>query len=57
MASDSGQKRPITVGYTRPDYTQIDAGVSEGEVVAITGLERLEDGKKIRLIEIQEAEA
>ncbi len=50
------EKRPITVGYTRPDYSQIDAGVSEGEIVAISGLEKLEDGKKVRLLETQEAE-
>lgn len=50
------KKRPITVGYTRPDYTQIDAGLSEGEVIAVSGLERLEDGKKVRLLETQEAE-
>ncbi len=52
----SVKKRPITVGYTRPDYTQIDAGLSEGEVVAISGLEKLEDDKKVRLLETQEAE-
>lgn len=50
------EKRAVTVGYTRPDYSQIDAGLSEGEVIAISGLERLEDGKKIRLLETQEAE-
>lgn len=50
------KKRPITVGYTRPDYTQIDAGLSEGEVIAVSGLERLEDKKKVRLLETQEAE-
>ncbi len=50
------EKRPLTVGYTRPDYSQIDAGLTEGEVVAISGLERLEDGKKVRLLETQEAE-
>ncbi len=49
-------KRPLTIGYKRPDYSQVDAGISEGELVAISGLERLEDGKKIRLLEIQEAE-
>jgi membrane fusion protein (multidrug efflux system) len=50
------EKRPVTVGYTRTDYSQIDAGLTEGEIVAMTGFERLEDGKKIRLIETQEAE-
>jgi len=34
----------------------MDAGVSEGELIAISGLERLEDGTKIRLLETQEAE-
>ena len=50
------EKRPIAIGYTRPDYSQVDAGVSEGEIVAVSGLERLEDGKSIRLLETQEAE-
>lgn len=50
------EKRPITVGYTRSDYSQIDAGLAEGEIVAMTGFERLEDGKKVRLVETQEAE-
>lgn len=50
------EKRAVTVGYTRPDYSQIDAGVTEGELVAVSGLERLEDGTKIRLLETQEAE-
>ncbi len=53
---DTVEKRAITVGYTRPDYSQVDAGLSEGEVVAVSGLERLEDGKKVRLLEVQEAE-
>ena len=51
------EKRAITIGYTRPDYSQIDAGLTEGEIVAISGLERLEDGKTVRLLETQEAEA
>lgn len=50
------EKRPVTIGYTRTDYSQIDAGLTEGEIVVMTGFERLEDGKKVRLIETQEAE-
>jgi RND family efflux transporter MFP subunit len=50
------EKRAVTIGYTRPDYSQVDAGISEGELVAISNLERLEDGSKIRLLETQEAE-
>jgi len=53
---ETAEKRAVTVGYTRPDYSQIDAGLSEGELVAVSGLERLEDGTKIRLLETQEAE-
>ena len=54
--SHTVEKRAITIGYTRPDYSQIDAGISEGELVAISSLEKLEDGKKVRLLETQEAE-
>ncbi|HTL46999.1 MAG TPA: efflux RND transporter periplasmic adaptor subunit [Verrucomicrobiae bacterium] len=54
--SEAAEKRAVTVGYTRPDYSQIDAGISEGELVAVSGLERLEDGTKIRILETQEAE-
>ncbi len=50
------EKRALTIGYTRPDYSQVDAGLSEGELVAVSGLEKLEDGTKIRLLETQEAE-
>lgn len=50
------EKRSIAVGYTRTDYSQIDAGISEGEVIAITGMDKLEDGKEVRLVETQEAE-
>ncbi len=50
------EKRAVTVGYTRPDYSQIDSGLSEGELVAASGLEQLEDKKKIKILETQEAE-
>lgn len=50
------EKRAITVGYTRPDYSQIDSGLTEGEAVVTSGLEQLEDKKKIKILEIQEAE-
>ncbi|MBU9888424.1 MAG: efflux RND transporter periplasmic adaptor subunit [Candidatus Omnitrophica bacterium] len=56
IEAGTAEKRPVTVGYTRPDYCQIDAGLTEGELVVVTGFERLEDGKKIRLIETQEPE-
>ena len=52
----TAEKRAITVGYTRPDYSQIDSGLSEGELVIISGLEQLEDKKKVKVLETQEAE-
>ncbi|MBI3312677.1 MAG: efflux RND transporter periplasmic adaptor subunit [Candidatus Omnitrophica bacterium] len=50
------EKRTIAIGYTRPDYSQVDAGLTEGEIVAVSGLEKLEEGKTVRLLETQEAE-
>lgn len=49
-------KRPVTIGYTRPDYSQIDSGLSEGELIVSSGLEQLEDKKPIKILETQEAE-
>ncbi|HRK62011.1 MAG TPA: efflux RND transporter periplasmic adaptor subunit [Candidatus Omnitrophota bacterium] len=50
------KKTPITVGYTRPDYVQIDAGLQENDVIAMSGFESLEDGKTIKLLDTQQAE-
>ncbi len=50
------KKTPITIGYTRPDYVQIDAGLQEGDVIAMSGFENLEDGKAIKLLDTQQAE-
>lgn len=49
-------KQPIVVGYQRADYAQVDSGVKEGDLIAISGLDRLEDETKVRIIETQEAE-
>jgi membrane fusion protein, multidrug efflux system len=49
-------KTPIVVGYSRVDYAQIDSGIKEGDLVAISGLDRLEEGTKVKVIETQEAE-
>lgn len=50
------KKTPITVGYTRPDYVQVDAGLQEGDLIAMSGFENLEDGKTIKLLDTQQAE-
>ncbi len=50
------EKRPVVIGYTRADYSQVDAGVSEGELIAANNLERLQDGKQVRVAETQDAD-
>ncbi len=50
------KKTPVVVGYSRIDYAQIDSGLREGDLIAISSLERLEDGAKVKIIETQEAE-
>jgi membrane fusion protein (multidrug efflux system) len=47
-------KRNIKVGYTRPDYSQVDAGLEEGELVCVSGLEKLEEGMEVKVVEQQE---
>lgn len=47
-------KRKIKIGYTRPDYSQIDAGLEEGELVCVSGLEKLEEGMAVKVVEQQE---
>ena len=49
-------KTPVVVGYSRVDYAQIDSGIREGDLVAVSGLERLQEGSKVKIIETQEAE-
>ena len=49
-------KTPVVIGYSRVDYAQIDSGLREGDLVAVSGLERLEEGAKVKIIETQEAE-
>ncbi|MBI4550129.1 MAG: efflux RND transporter periplasmic adaptor subunit [Candidatus Omnitrophica bacterium] len=47
-------KRNIKIGYTRPDYSQVDAGLEEGELVCVSGLEKLEEGMEVKVVEQQE---
>ena len=49
-------KAPVVVGYSKVDYVQIDSGVRENDLVAVSGFERLKEGGKVRIIETQEAE-
>ncbi|HNV86571.1 MAG TPA: efflux RND transporter periplasmic adaptor subunit, partial [Candidatus Omnitrophota bacterium] len=36
-------KRNIKIGYKRSDYSQVDAGLEEGELVCVSGLEKLSE--------------
>ncbi|MBI4398917.1 MAG: efflux RND transporter periplasmic adaptor subunit [Candidatus Omnitrophica bacterium] len=47
-------KKPVKIGYQREDYTQIDSGITDGDLVIIHGYEKLEDGTKIKVLEKQE---
>jgi membrane fusion protein, multidrug efflux system len=39
--------RPVTVGTTEGDHAEITSGVSPGEVVVMTGVDKLQDGSKV----------
>jgi membrane fusion protein (multidrug efflux system) len=49
-------KRNIKIGYTRPDYSQVDAGLEEGELVCVSGLEKLKEGIQVKVVEQQQVE-
>jgi len=40
--------RPITEGVTQDDETEITSGLSEGDVVVLTGVDRLQEGSKVK---------
>jgi membrane fusion protein, multidrug efflux system len=52
----TAMKTPVVVGYSRVDYAQIDSGLREEDLIVVSGMDRLEEGSKIRIIETQEAE-
>ena len=39
--------RPITVGITEGDQSEIISGLSPGEVVVMTGVDKLQEGTKV----------
>ncbi|OGW76540.1 MAG: hypothetical protein A3J52_00630 [Omnitrophica bacterium RIFCSPHIGHO2_02_FULL_49_9] len=47
---------PVVVGYSRVDYVQIDSGINEGDLVVVSGMDRLKEDSKVRILETQEAE-
>jgi RND family efflux transporter MFP subunit len=50
------QRRPVTVGdLTSDERIEIVDGVVEGELIVTAGVRRLEDGRKVRLMESSES--
>ena len=39
--------RPVTVGTTEGDHAEITSGISPGEVVVMTGVDKLQEGSKV----------
>jgi multidrug efflux system membrane fusion protein len=39
--------RPVTTGTTEGDHAEINSGVSPGEVVVMTGVDKLQEGSKV----------
>lgn len=52
--ASTASKKPVKIGYQREDYTQIDSGINDGDLVVIHGYEKLEDGSKVKVLEKQE---
>lgn len=52
--TNTAVKKSVKVGYQREDYTQIDSGLSDGDLVVTHGYEKLEDGSKVKILEKQE---
>ena len=39
--------RPVTVGTTEGDHAEITSGISPGEIVVMTGVDKLQEGSKV----------
>ncbi len=50
----TAESRPIEFEYRSSDYSVIKRGIKEGELVAIETQEKLKDGSKVAIAEIQE---
>ena len=45
------ERRTVTIGQSNFDFTQILSGLEEGEAVAVTNLDKLTDGARVRIPE------
>ena len=41
--------RPITIGTTEGDDAEVPSGLSPGDVVVMTGVDKLQEGSKVRV--------
>lgn len=49
------EARPIKAGYRSPDFFVVNSGLDEGELVVVETQEKLKDGDRVIVAEIQEA--
>jgi len=52
--TETAIKKSVKVGYQREDYTQIDYGLNDEDLMVNHGYEKLEDGSKVKVLEKQE---
>ena len=52
--SGSVSSRIVEVAYVTTDYTVIDRGLEEGEIVVAESPQELKDGMPVKIIDIQE---
>jgi multidrug efflux system membrane fusion protein len=50
-ANHAVEVRPVTLGITEGNDASIDAGLSAGEVVVVDGMDKLQAGSQVRLLE------
>jgi multidrug efflux system membrane fusion protein len=50
-ANQTVEVRPVTLGITEGNDASIDAGLSAGEVVIVDGMDKLQAGSQVRLLE------
>ncbi|MDD5449316.1 MAG: efflux RND transporter periplasmic adaptor subunit [Candidatus Omnitrophica bacterium] len=55
VQEDTVEARPITAGYRSADFFVVDSGLGEGEQVVVETQEKLQDGSKIIVTDVQEA--
>jgi hypothetical protein len=56
LLSGTATVQTITIGISEGDETQVTSGLNPGDVVVVTGVDRLQEGTKVR-VEMSPAKA